>query len=163
MMNFLQFCLSGYPEEWVSAALLVSAGAYGGFAWVHARRHRADACRDVVHAASQVVRIAAVIERELDRVQDHPRCQAYRLRCARLRARADLALAHPRRVRRLSLQRVLRALSRFHSDLRKLRRFRLELLAAVSSWEYAREVRERQATALRARDALPHGYLLARS
>ncbi|MBL0390209.1 hypothetical protein JJ685_03560 [Ramlibacter monticola] len=163
-MEIMQSWLAEYAGELALIALLVLTGAYRVLAWVHAYRHRADACRDVLCAASEVARIAALIERELDRVQDHPKCQAYRLRCARLRVRADLALAHPGCVQRLSLRRVLRALSRFHSDLRKLKRFRVEFLAAASSWECARDARARQATtARRGKATLRHGYLLARS
>jgi hypothetical protein len=137
-IDALESCLPPHLGAWVAAALVVAAGCCGVLAWVQNRRHRAQACAEVLRAAADVARIAGALERELARTRGEPRWEPYRLRCARLRARADLALANTGRVRHLSMRRLVRALSRLRSDLRKLKHCHTELQAAVFSWNCAR-------------------------
>lgn len=129
------------------AALFAMAASQRMLAWVHRRRLRTRACREVLRAADEVTRAASALERELSTVRDDPRSAPYRERCAQLRSRADLALSGARRVRKLRLGRLLRALSRLRSDLRQLQRCRQQLQTEMLSWELARKLRARGAAA----------------
>ena len=122
-----------------------------------------QASRDVLRAASEVACIASALESDLGRLQGDPKAQAYGLRCARLRERADIALADPARVRQLTFRRLVRAGSRFRSDLQKLKQFRQEVQVEVLFHEYACRVRSLEALNNAANDAFLHGDLLASS
>jgi hypothetical protein len=74
------------------------------------------------------------------------RFYAYQERCARLRYRADAALAHDNWVRTLSLRRLRRAVSRLQADLNKLRQCRLDVCADLARSRYLRRHEERMFT-----------------
>jgi len=161
-LEALRHCLPAHHlGAWLAAAVAGTVLMLRVFGSLRTRRRRVRAWREVLRAASEVASIASALESDLARLQDDAKCQSYRLRCARLRARADIALAEPARVRQLPLRRLMRAASRFRSDLRKLKQFRLEVQVVVSSWDYARGVRPPQSASQRAKNSFALGYRLA--
>jgi len=116
----------------MAAPVLVVAASWRAIAWLRDCRRRAWTACEVLRVASEVLRQASILQGELAGLGPHPRAALYRVQCEALRARAELALEHPARVRQLSRGRLLRALSRLHNDLRKLKACRDELLVTAS-------------------------------
>jgi hypothetical protein len=111
--------------------------------WLQRRHQQAEATYQALRLAARVTVLAAAIDAELGSLRGHVRFHAYQERCARLRQRADAALAHGDWVRALSLRRLRRAVSRLQADLNKLKQCRLDVCADVARSKYSRRDSER--------------------